>query len=51
MILDDGGDATGLLILGSNAEKDLSVLDNPSNEEEIALFNSIKSRLQIDSYL
>jgi len=49
MILDDGGDATGLLILGSKAEKDLSVLDNPSNEEEIALFNSIKSKLEIDS--
>ena len=49
MILDDGGDATGLLILGSKAEKDLSVLDNPSNEEEIALFNSIKNKLQLDS--
>ena len=49
MILDDGGDATGLLILGSKAEKDLSVLDNPSNEEEIALFNSIKSKLKNDS--
>ena len=48
MILDDGGDATGLLILGSKAEKDLSVLDNPSNEEEIALFNSIKLKLQTD---
>ena len=47
-ILDDGGDATGLLILGSKAEKDLSVLDNPSNEEEIALFNSIKSKLKND---
>jgi len=46
MILDDGGDATGLLILGSKAEKDLSVLDNPGNEEEIALFNSIKSKLK-----
>ena len=32
MILDDGGDATGLLILGSKAEKDLSVLDNPLND-------------------
>ena len=31
MILDDGGDATGLLILGSKAEKDLTVLDHPSN--------------------
>ena len=26
MILDDGGDATGLLILGSKAEKDLSLI-------------------------
>ncbi len=49
MILDDGGDATGLLILGSKAEKDLSVLDNPDNEEEIALFKSIKSKLEHDS--
>ena len=46
MILDDGGDATGLLILGSRAEKDLSVLNNPGNEEEIALFNSIKNKLK-----
>ena len=30
MILDDGGDATGLIILGSKAEEDISVLDNPS---------------------
>merc|ERR1712070_251894 len=43
------GDATGLLILGSKAEIDLSVLDNPGNEEEIALFNSIKSKLENDS--
>ena len=48
MILDDGGDATGLLILGSKAEQDMSVLDNPSNEEEIALFKSIKLKLQTD---
>jgi adenosylhomocysteinase len=27
------------------AEKDLSVLDHPSNEEEIALFNSIRQKL------
>ena len=45
MILDDGGDATGLIILGSRAEEDISVLDNPSNEEEIALFASIKRKL------
>ena len=48
MILDDGGDATGLLILGSKAEKDISVLSSPSNEEEIALFQSIKNKLRDD---
>ena len=45
MILDDGGDATGLVMLGTKAESDLSVLDNPSNEEETALFNSIRQKL------
>ena len=44
-ILDDGGDATLLLILGAKAEKDPSILDNPGSEEEVALFKSIKSRL------
>ena len=48
MIHDDGGDATGLVLLGSKAEKDISVLDNPSNEEEIALFASIKKKLSQD---
>ena len=46
MILDDGGDATLLLYLGSQAEKDPSVLDNPTSEEEVALFKSIKKRLE-----
>jgi adenosylhomocysteinase len=45
MILDDGGDATLLLFLGAKAEKDISVLDNPSSEEEVALFNAIRKRL------
>ncbi|WP_224243375.1 adenosylhomocysteinase [Hyalangium gracile] len=45
MILDDGGDATLLLHLGSKAEKDPSVLSNPGSEEETFLFNSIKKRL------
>ena len=36
MILDDGGDATLLLILGSKAEKDRSVIAKPTNEEEVA---------------
>ncbi|HSO08333.1 MAG TPA: adenosylhomocysteinase [Pelomicrobium sp.] len=46
MILDDGGDATLLLHLGSRAEKDASVLDKPGSEEEIALFKSIRKRLE-----
>lgn len=45
MILDDGGDATIYIILGAQAEKDISVLDNPSNEEETVLFAQIKKRL------
>ena len=46
MILDDGGDATLLLILGSKAEKDPSVIAHPSNEEEVVLFAAIKKRLK-----
>ena len=45
MILDDGGDATLLIHLGKQAETDLSVLDNPENEEEEAAYASIKKRL------
>jgi len=45
MILDDGGDATLLLILGSKAEKDISVLDNPESEEEEVMFAAIKHRI------
>jgi adenosylhomocysteinase len=48
MILDDGGDATLLLHLGAKAEKDLSVLNNPSSEEETILFAAIKAKLQQD---
>ena len=48
MILDDGGDATLLLHLGTNAEKDISILNNPSSEEEICLFNAIKAKLKAD---
>ena len=48
MILDDGGDATLLLHLGTNAEKDISILNNPSSEEEICLFNAIKAKLKED---
>jgi adenosylhomocysteinase len=49
MILDDGGDATLLLHLGTRAQSDISVLDNPGSEEEICMFNSIKKHLAIES--
>ncbi len=45
MILDDGGDATLLIILGSKAEKDPSVLANPTSEEERVLYAAIQDRL------
>ena len=45
MILDDGGDATMLISLGSKAEKDISVLDNPGSEEEVVLFAAIKQKI------
>ncbi len=48
MILDDGGDATLLLHLGSRAEQDLSVLARPGSEEETLLFAAIKARLAKD---
>src|SRR5512135_1591783 len=48
MILDDGGDATLLLHLGSRAEKDISVLNNPGSEEETILFAAIKAKLATD---
>ena len=45
MILDDGGDATMLIVLGSKAEKDISVLDNPGSEEEIIAYAAIRAKL------
>ncbi|WP_425440631.1 adenosylhomocysteinase [Polynucleobacter rarus] len=48
MILDDGGDATLLLHLGARAEKDLSILSNPTSEEETILYASIKAKLLKD---
>ena len=48
LILDDGGDATMMVILGAQAAEDPSVLDNPSNEEEEAFFATIKKRLTLD---
>ncbi|HKR89826.1 MAG TPA: adenosylhomocysteinase [Phenylobacterium sp.] len=46
LILDDGGDATLLCVLGPKAEKDPSVLDKPGNEEEEALFAVMKRYLK-----
>jgi adenosylhomocysteinase len=45
LILDDGGDATLLCVLGPKAELDPSVLSNPQNEEEEALFKVMKRYL------
>ena len=49
MILDDGGDATLLMHLGKQAEKDASVLAKPGSEEERILFAAIKAKLAEDS--
>src|SRR5579859_2127976 len=46
MILDDGGDATLLMHLGSRAESDPAVITHPGNEEEEVLFAAIKKRLK-----
>jgi adenosylhomocysteinase len=46
LILDDGGDATLLTVLGPKAEKDPSLLDNPQNEEEEALYKVMKRTLK-----
>ena len=46
LILDDGGDATLLCVLGPKAEKDPSILDHPHNEEEEALYATMKRYLK-----
>ncbi|MBA3812409.1 MAG: adenosylhomocysteinase [Caulobacteraceae bacterium] len=45
LILDDGGDATLLTVLGPKAEADPALLDKPANEEEEALFTVMKRYL------
>ena len=45
MILDDGGDATMLVLTGAKAEQDSSILDRPGNEEEEIFFATIRKRL------
>ena len=51
MILDDGGDATLLMHLGKRAEKDASLLDKPTSEEETCLYAAIKAKLATDADL
>ncbi len=46
LILDDGGDATLLIVLGAQAETDPSVISKPTNEEETVLFAAIAKRLK-----
>jgi hypothetical protein len=48
MILDDGGDATLLLHLGSKAERDASLLQASRERGETALFASIAATLKRD---
>lgn len=48
MILDDGGDATLLLHLGVQAEKDRSVIAQAHNDEEKMLHAAIVKHLDID---
>ncbi len=45
MIRGEGGDDTLRIHLGAKAEKDLSVLDNPTSEEEQVLYAAIKTRI------
>ena len=49
MILDDGGDATLLMHLGTQAETNASVLNNPTSEEETVLFAAIRAKLAKDA--
>jgi adenosylhomocysteinase len=46
LILDDGGDATLLCVLGPKAETDPSILEKPNTEEEEALFGVMKRYLR-----
>jgi adenosylhomocysteinase len=50
MILDDGGDATLLIHLGTQAEKDRAAISHPGSEEEFALFAAIAQRLAADPH-
>ncbi len=46
LILDDGGDATLLCVLGPKAEQNPGLLETPNNEEEEALYKVMKRYLK-----
>jgi adenosylhomocysteinase len=47
MILDDGGDATMYILLGARVEAgETDIIEVPTSDEEICLFNQIKKRLK-----
>jgi adenosylhomocysteinase len=47
MILDDGGDATMYILLGARVEAgETGIVEVPTSEEEVCLFNQIKKRLK-----
>jgi adenosylhomocysteinase len=48
MILDDGGDATLLLHLGTKAQTEPACVKHPTSEEETALFAAIQQKLAAD---
>ncbi|MBV7410969.1 adenosylhomocysteinase [Maritimibacter sp. DP1N21-5] len=46
MILDDGGDATMYILIGARVEAgETDIIETPTSEEEVCLFNQIKKRL------
>ncbi len=50
LIVDDGGDATLMVLKGYQAENDPSILDStPSNQEEAVVLNQLKTILSEDS--
>jgi len=49
-IVDDGGDATLLLHLGARAERDATLIANPNNAEEAALFKAVEPYLARDPH-
>ena len=50
LMVDDGGDATGLLHFGARAERDRALLEHPANADEAALFKAIDTTLGRDPH-